>query len=73
MPVMNGYEATRAIRALPDRRLASIPVTALSANALDEDVKQAMAAGMNAHIAKPLDVAVLSKTLAKLIEGSRVP
>ena len=71
MPVMNGYEATRAIRALPDRRLASIPVTALTANALDEDVKQAMAAGMNAHIAKPLDVAVLSKTLAKLIEGSR--
>ncbi|MBR4747820.1 MAG: amino acid permease [Desulfovibrio sp.] len=69
MPVMNGYEATRAIRALPDRRLASIPVTALSANALDEDVKQALAAGMNAHIAKPLDVAVLSRTLAKLIEG----
>ena len=71
MPVMNGYEATRAIRALPDRRLASIPVTALSANALDEDVKQALAAGMDAHIAKPLDVAVLSKTLAKLIEGGQ--
>ena len=71
MPVMNGYEATRAIRALPDRRLASIPVTALSANALDEDVKQALAAGMDAHIAKPLDVAVLSRTLAKLIEGGQ--
>ena len=41
------------------------------ANALDEDVKQALAAGMNAHIAKPLDVAVLSRTLAKLIEGGQ--
>ena len=71
MPVMNGYEATRAIRALPDKRLASIPVTALSANALDDDVKQAMDAGMDAHIAKPLDVAVLSRTLAKLIEGGK--
>ena len=67
MPVMDGYEATRTIRSLPDPRLASVPVAALTANSLDEDVQAAMNAGMNAHIAKPLDPDVLAATLGKIL------
>ena len=53
MPVMNGYEATRAIRALDGVYYKTVPIIAMSANAYDEDVKECLAAGMNAHIAKP--------------------
>jgi CheY-like chemotaxis protein len=56
MPVMDGYEATRAIRALEDRELAGIPILAMTANAFREDVEAAKEAGMVAHIAKPVDV-----------------
>ncbi|MBQ4482841.1 MAG: amino acid permease [Lachnospiraceae bacterium] len=56
MPVMDGYEATRAIRALPDEKLANTPVIAMTANAFAEDVKKAKESGMNGHIAKPIDV-----------------
>jgi CheY-like chemotaxis protein len=56
MPVMDGYEATRAIRALEDRKLANIPILAMTANAFKEDVEAAKEAGMVAHIAKPVDV-----------------
>jgi CheY-like chemotaxis protein len=56
MPVMDGYEATRAIRALEDRKLAGIPILAMTANAFREDVEAAKEAGMVAHIAKPVDV-----------------
>ncbi|MDO4494018.1 MAG: transporter substrate-binding domain-containing protein [Clostridia bacterium] len=67
MPNMNGYEATRAIRALGDARKAHIPIVAMTANTFDEDRRDAFAAGMNAHIAKPIDVDVLRKTLTELL------
>ena len=56
MPIMNGYEATRAIRALDDPALSSIPIIAMTANAFDEDRREAIENGMNAHVAKPIDV-----------------
>ena len=68
MPVMNGYEATRAIRALDDKALASIPILAMTANAFQEDVQAAKDAGMQAHIAKPIDVAVLVEELAAVLK-----
>ncbi|NBJ66249.1 ATP-binding protein [Adlercreutzia caecimuris] len=66
MPVMNGHEAARAIRALdrPDAR--EIPIIAMTANAFAEDEREALAAGMSAHVAKPIDVAVLACTVASL-------
>ncbi len=65
MPRMNGYEATRAIRALDDPALAGIPIIAMTANAFEEDRRQALDSGMNAHIAKPIDV----KKLLNVITG----
>ena len=70
MPVMNGYEATRAIRASKSR-LAGIPIVAMTANAFSEDVRDALDAGMNAHVAKPLDMEVLAETLRSLGLGAR--
>lgn len=67
MPVMDGYEATKAIRALSDRSLAEIPIVAMTANAFREDVEKALDAGMNAHIAKPLDVSVMMSTLRAVL------
>jgi len=67
MPVMDGYEATRRIRALPDKSLASIPIVAMTANAFDEDRKASSAVGMNAHLAKPVGADVLCRTLAEFI------
>ncbi len=67
MPVMNGYQASREIRGLADKALAGIPIIALTANAFDEDKKEALANGMNAHIAKPLDIAVLCETLKSVL------
>ena len=67
MPVMNGYEATKAIRELEDKAKASIPVIAVSANAFDEDRRASLDAGMNDHIAKPIDVDQLKETLAKYL------
>jgi len=64
---MNGYDAARAIRALPDKKLAQVPIIAMTANAFSEDVKAALEAGMNAHIAKPIDVANMLETLAKIL------
>ena len=54
MPKMNGYKATQAIRNLPDRDKACIPIIAMTANAFEEDKRDAFAAGMNGHIAKPI-------------------
>lgn len=65
MPVMNGYEATRAIRSLGRKDLETIPIIALSANARAEDQEQSFESGMNAHVAKPFDVAGLIRTLNK--------
>ncbi|MBQ9616965.1 MAG: response regulator [Oscillibacter sp.] len=69
MPVMNGYEATRAIRALGRPDTADIPIIALSANARDEDRKMSMESGMNHHIAKPFDVAQLITTVNEHIDA----
>ena len=67
MPIMNGYEAAKKIRALPNPKLARIPIVAMTANAFSEDVKAALDAGMDAHIAKPIDVANMMTTLAKIL------
>ena len=63
MPVMNGYEATKEIRKLADKQLASIPIIAMTANAFEEDKREAIKSGMNGHIAKPIDVGELLRTL----------
>ena len=65
MPKMNGYDATRAIRAMNRRYCKQIPIVAMTANAFAEDVQAAKTVGMNEHIAKPLDLKMLAKTLNK--------
>ncbi len=65
MPIMNGYEAARAIRTLPGNYAKSVPILAMTANAFAEDVAAAKNAGMNEHIAKPIDFEQLMKVLAK--------
>ncbi|MBQ7492889.1 MAG: response regulator, partial [Selenomonadaceae bacterium] len=67
MPIMNGYEAAREIRKLDNKKLASVPIIAMTANAFSEDVKNALDAGMNGHIAKPIDVPKMMETLAKIL------
>lgn len=69
MPVMDGLEATRAIRALNRPDAKSIPIIAMTANAFDEDVQQSLQAGMNAHLSKPVDTERLYETLGRLIHG----
>ena len=73
MPIMNGYEATMAIRALPDPDKARIPVLALSANYLPSDRENATNAGMNDFVAKPIDVTELLEKLKKAIIGEAGP
>lgn len=68
MPIMNGYEATRQIRALPRPDAASVPILAMTADAFAEDIAAAQAAGMNGHIAKPLDVGELKQKIGRLLE-----
>ena len=68
MPVMDGYEASRAIRALEDERLAAVPIVAMTANAFEEDKQAALDAGMNGHLAKPFDVDELFEMLASVID-----
>ena len=67
MPEMNGYKATQEIRRLPDRDKACIPIIAMTANAFEEDKRDAIAAGMNGHIAKPIQVDKLLSTLSEVI------
>ncbi|MDE6712238.1 MAG: response regulator [Lachnospiraceae bacterium] len=67
MPVMNGYDATRAIRNLENRELASLPVIAMTANAFEEDKQEALKSGMNGHIAKPIDVKTLMEVLDEVL------
>lgn len=67
MPVMDGYEAAKAIRALEDQELANIPIIAMTANAFEEDKRNALEAGMNAHVAKPIEVEKLLDTLERMI------
>lgn len=68
MPVMNGYQATKEIRKLGIKGLADIPIIAMTANAFDEDKKEALANGMNYHIAKPIDTTILNETLKKILK-----
>ena len=68
MPIMNGYEATKAIRKLEDPVLNSIPIVAMTANAFDEDRKTALESGMNDHIAKPINVVKLMEVLQTLLK-----
>ena len=68
MPVMNGYDATRAIRAMERREARKIPIIAMTANAFAEDVKDALDAGMNIHLAKPIDMELLKKALRQYVE-----
>ena len=68
MPIMNGYEATRAIRGLKDKRLADIPVIAMTANAFDEDRKEALLNGMNDFLSKPIDLKELIATLKDIFK-----
>ena len=67
MPVMNGYEAARTIRAIPDFRKAGIPILALTANAFEEDRREALRAGMNGHLAKPIQVSELMTALSGIL------
>ncbi len=68
MPKMNGYEATRHIRAMDNLDIANIPIIAMTANAFDEDKKEALNAGMNGHIAKPIDIPVLLEVLHDILK-----
>ena len=72
MPQMDGYKATRVIRNLPDQEKACIPILAMTANAFEEDKREAAAAGMNGHIAKPIQVEQLLSTLAEIIRQQEI-
>ena len=67
MPVMDGLTATRRIRALPREDASAVPIIAMSANAFEEDVAMSLEAGMNAHIAKPIDPKLLFEALEQFI------
>lgn len=67
MPVMNGYEATKAIRAMGRRDVKNMPIIAMTANAMEEDRQRALKSGMNAHIAKPIDIKLLMKVLRQFL------
>jgi signal transduction histidine kinase/DNA-binding response OmpR family regulator len=68
MPLMDGYEATAAIRSLPKEDAATVPILAMTADTMEEDVERAFACGMNAHIPKPLNIQVLNQAVHKLRE-----
>ena len=69
MPVMNGYEATKAIRRSPHELAKKIPIIAMTANAFSEDIQHSLAAGMNAHVSKPVEMRVLEKTIRSIKSG----
>ena len=69
MPVMDGWQAARAIRSLEDPVLAGVPIIALSANAFEEDVALAKDAGMNEHLAKPVDIEKMIQVMSRLRGG----
>ena len=69
MPVMNGYEATKAIRRSSHELAKKIPIIAMTANAFSEDIQHSLAAGMNAHISKPVEMKVLEKTIRSIKSG----
>ena len=65
---MNGYEATKAIRKLADLKLSKIPIVAMTANAFSEDIQQVLDAGMDGHIAKPINIPDMVATLRKCLK-----
>ncbi len=67
MPVMNGYDATLAIRKMKDTKKARIPIIAMTANAFAEDAQKVLSVGMNAHVAKPVDMNILVPTMLKFL------
>ncbi|MDE7051784.1 MAG: response regulator, partial [Lachnospiraceae bacterium] len=67
MPIMNGYEATRTIRSLPREDVKTLPIIAMTANALEEDKEAALKNGMNAHIAKPIDMDIFISVLKQFL------
>ena len=67
MPIMNGYDAAAAIRNLPNKKIAEIPIIAMTANAFSEDVQAALNAGMNGHIAKPIDIPKMMEVLTEIL------
>ena len=71
MPVMDGYAAARAIRALPDPERAAVPIVAMTANAFREDEQAALDAGMQAHIAKPIDTGRMLETIGRTLKDGR--
>ena len=68
MPIMDGYEATRTIRALPRADVREMPIIAMTANAMDEDKEEALKNGMNDHIAKPIDMDAFMEILGKFLK-----
>ena len=68
MPIMNGYEATRTIRTLPRKDVRTLPIIAMTANALEEDKEAALKNGMNAHIAKPIDMEIFISVLHQFLD-----
>ena len=73
MPVMNGYDATKAIRRSSHELAKKIPIIAMTANAFSEDIQHSLAAGMNAHVSKPVEMKVLEKTIRSIKSGGGVP
>ena len=73
MPVMNGYEATKAIRRSSHELAKTIPIIAMTANAFSEDIQHSLAAGMNAHVSKPVEMTVLEKTIRSIKSGGGAP
>ena len=69
MPVMNGYDAARAIRRSLHKQAGTIPIIAMTANAFSEDIRHSLTAGMNAHISKPVDMMLLEKTIRSIKSG----
>ena len=67
MPIMDGYEVTRTIRAMPRKDVKTMPIIAMTANAMEEDRENALKCGMNAHIAKPLDIELFLSVLGKYL------
>ena len=67
MPVMDGYGAARAIRALPEKELNTLPIVAMTANAFEEDKRKALEAGMNGHLGKPIEIDKLMETLKSIL------
>ena len=72
MPNMDGYEATKCIRHLQDIKKAEIPIIAMTANAFREDKEKCLAAGMNAHLAKPLDIEKMEQTICKQLRDVKI-